>query len=137
MAVTASGNRFPLVRINDRVIEVEPRETILQAALRNGIEFPNNCRVGGCGTCRCRLSEGRVRELTETGYLLTAEEIEGGTILACQSVPQSDVRIEVDLSTLASRRPVMQSVGRLAVHPGFVRAWLPSSHRRSCRRKYR
>jgi len=83
-------------RIGDRTIEVGPRETLLQAALRHGVPFPSSCRVGGCGTCRCRLVDGRVRELTETAYLLTEEELERGTILACQSVPLGDVAVELD-----------------------------------------
>lgn len=90
--------------INERLITLRPKETLLNAALRNGIEFPNSCRVGGCGTCKCTLVDGRVKELTETGYLLSAEELERGTILACQSVPTSDVGIEVDLATAAGAR---------------------------------
>lgn len=86
------------LRINDTLVTLRPKETVLQAALRSGIDFPNSCRVGGCGTCKCRLAEGEVRELTETGYLLSAEEIDRGTILACQSIPKSDVHIEVDLA---------------------------------------
>src|SRR5690606_34570474 len=33
----------------------EPGETILQAALREGIRFPHSCRVGGCAACKCQL----------------------------------------------------------------------------------
>ena len=89
-------SRPATARIGNRTIEVRPRETLLQAARREGIAFSSGCRVGSCGTCRCRLVEGRVRELTETAYLLTAEEIERGTILACQSVPRGDVVVEVE-----------------------------------------
>ncbi len=92
------GRTRRTARINDTEITVGPRETLLQAALRQGIEFPNSCRVGGCGSCKCRLVEGEVDELTETGYLLSADELERGTILACQSRPRSDVRIEVELA---------------------------------------
>lgn len=41
-------------------------------------------------------------ELTETAYLLSAEEIEQGYILGCQSVPKSDVELEVALGTTGS-----------------------------------
>ena len=85
-------------RIEGTDVTVEPGETILQAALRQGIDFPNSCRVGGCGACKCKLVTGNVRELTETGYLLTAEELEERTILACQSTPIGDVEIAVDLA---------------------------------------
>jgi len=106
MATLEFKRRLPTVTINDRAIAVGPRETILQAALRGGIDFPNSCRVGGCGACKCRLTDGKVKELTETGYLLTADEIDRGYILACQSVPRTDVRVDVDLSTHASRRSI-------------------------------
>jgi len=83
-------------RLGDRTFEVRPRETLLQAALRQGVPFPSGCRVGGCGACRCRLVEGRVRELTETAYLLPAEALARGAILACQSVPRGDVVLALD-----------------------------------------
>ncbi|MCB9778963.1 MAG: fatty acid desaturase [Alphaproteobacteria bacterium] len=85
-----------IARIGDEEIVVQPGETLLQAALRQGIAFPNSCRVGGCGACKCRVKRGEVRELTETGYLLTAEELAARTVLACQSTPLSDVEIELD-----------------------------------------
>jgi NAD(P)H-flavin reductase/ferredoxin len=97
--------------INGRAIDVGPNETLLQAALRQGVPFPFSCRVGGCATCRCRLVSGRVRELTETAYLLDEADIRDGAILACQSVPQTDVEIEVDLTTA---RPARSVAGRVA-----------------------
>jgi NAD(P)H-flavin reductase/ferredoxin len=98
--------RLVSAHINDQPIGLYPGETVLQAALRHGIEFPNSCRAGGCGTCKCRLTTGKVKELTETGYLLTADEIDRGYILACQSVPLSDIGIAVDLSSRVSERSV-------------------------------
>ena len=104
MAFFSSRNQRSTALINGRSIPVEPSETLLQAALRQGIDFPNSCRVGGCGTCKCKLHEGQVKELTESGYLLTREEIDAGYILACQSVPLTDVHISVDLAESASTR---------------------------------
>ena len=103
MTVSMSGKRLATVRINDQTISAGPGETVLSAALRNGIDFPSSCRVGGCGTCKCKVTSGKVKELTETGYLLSAEELEQGYVLACQSVPQSDVSVEVDLSAFTAR----------------------------------
>jgi ferredoxin len=80
--------------INGQAIEVKSRETVLQAALRAGLPFPNSCRVGGCGTCRCQVKSGTVQELTETAYLLSADELAQRTVLACQSVPQGEVAID-------------------------------------------
>ncbi|TGL49738.1 flavodoxin reductase [Leptospira kemamanensis] len=84
------------LKINGVPISVRPKENILSAALRQGIDFPHSCRVGGCATCKCKLVEGRVQELTETGYLLSDEELDNGYILACQSIPQTDVTIQVE-----------------------------------------
>ena len=85
-------------------IAVAAGETILQAALRSGIDFPHSCRVGGCGACKCRLASGQVEELTESGYLLTADELAAGTILACQSRPRGDVTVVLPVP-LARPRP--------------------------------
>lgn len=92
--------------INSQPITVDAKETLLQAALRQGIDFPHSCRIGGCATCKCRLVEGKVKELTDSGYLLSDDELDQGYILACQSVPQTDVRIEVELSRQQPQRSV-------------------------------
>jgi ferredoxin len=36
-------------------------ETILDAALRQGIDFPHRCRQGVCTSCVCKLKSGSVR----------------------------------------------------------------------------
>lgn len=84
--------------IAGRSVEMRQNETLLDAALRSGLDVPHSCRVGGCGTCRCRVKEGSVRELTETAYLLTKAELDDGVVLACQSVPREDVVVEVELA---------------------------------------
>jgi ferredoxin len=105
MAKWPSPGRASTARINGRADTVAPRETLLRAALRQGIAFPHGCRVGGCATCKCRLVEGRVRELTESAYLLSDDELDRGFILACQSVPTTDVGIEVERAGPARPAP--------------------------------
>ena len=80
----------------DAPIEVNKKETILNAALREGVRFPHSCRVGGCATCKCKLVSGKVKELTESAYILDEEDLAQGYILACQAVPKTDVEIQVD-----------------------------------------
>ncbi len=75
--------------------EVAPGQTILQAALARGLPWPSRCRVGSCTTCRCRLVDGEVRELTDTGYVLSKEQLAARTILACQSQPRGDLRVHL------------------------------------------
>ncbi len=107
--------------INDRTIDVAAGETLLQAALRAGLPFPHACRVGGCASCKCRLAQGEVRALTETAYLLSAEEIADGAILACQSLPRGDVRIEVALDAPTPRRISATLVERTRLTDDIVR----------------
>jgi len=90
------GRRVHKAEINGQTITVQPDETLLDAAHRQDINIPSICRVGGCGTCKCKLKSGKVDELTETAYLLSEKEIADGFILACQSRLRSDVKIELD-----------------------------------------
>lgn len=89
----------PLSKISiaphDTVIEGKQKYAILDTALSQGIDFPHNCRVGGCGACKCKLISGEVRELTDSSYVLSKEELDQGYILACQSLPRSDVAVEI------------------------------------------
>ena len=96
--------------INGNSIVVKPNETLLHAALRMHIDFPHSCRVGGCAQCKCRLVDGKVKELTDVGYILSDEEFENGFILACQSIPKTDISVEVDLSAVA---PITRTGGRI------------------------
>jgi p-cymene methyl-monooxygenase electron transfer component len=93
----------------DIILTVPGRQTLLQAALDQGLAYPHNCRVGSCGTCKTRLVSGAVKELTDKSYLLTSEEMEANFILACQSVPKGDLVIEVPRFCTGS--PVHEIVG--------------------------
>ena len=42
--------------------EVNGKINLLQAAKNAGIEWPCDCKVGSCGTCRAILKEGKVKE---------------------------------------------------------------------------
>ncbi|MGE3771774.1 MAG: 2Fe-2S iron-sulfur cluster-binding protein [Gammaproteobacteria bacterium] len=80
-----SGRRFT----------VTGSQSILEAALAQGIAFPHSCTVGTCGSCKCRLVGGKIREITNFAYVLEADELRGGIILACQAAPRSDLTLEV------------------------------------------
>lgn len=92
-------------------LTVAKDESILQGALKAGLAFPHNCRVGGCGQCKCKLVSGKVKEMTDKSYLLSAEELQGGFILACQSRPLSEVTLEVALG--AASVPEVRTSARI------------------------
>ncbi len=85
-------------------IDVQPGETILQAALSQGIAYPHNCTVGTCGSCKTHLSEGNVKALSDFGYTLSKEELAAGYILACQAEPRDALTI-VEIADLGADLP--------------------------------
>jgi ring-1,2-phenylacetyl-CoA epoxidase subunit PaaE len=61
---------------------------ILDSARVAGLPAPFACKAGVCATCRARVVSGKVEMAARYG--LTDEEIEGGYVLTCQSVPAGD-----------------------------------------------
>jgi len=73
--------------------EVPAGQTVLECALAHEVPLPHNCTVGTCGACKCRLISGRVKAITDFGYVLSEQELAAGYILACQAVPQDEETI--------------------------------------------
>ena len=70
----------------------EPGQTLLQAMLAQGVDWPRSCRNGTCRTCLGRLAEGQVRYTVDWPGL-SAEEKAGGCVLPCVAVPLEDVTL--------------------------------------------
>lgn len=79
--------------IKTESIAIEAGETVLEAALRAGLDLPYSCRGGMCCTCRARVVEGEVA--MALNYSLQPWEIEAGFVLTCQSRPTTE-RVEID-----------------------------------------
>jgi ring-1,2-phenylacetyl-CoA epoxidase subunit PaaE len=76
-----------------RDVPVAEDESILDAALRAGMDLPFACKGGMCSTCRAKLVEGDAR--MEVNYSLEPWELNAGFILTCQARPLSD-KVVVD-----------------------------------------
>jgi ring-1,2-phenylacetyl-CoA epoxidase subunit PaaE len=76
-----------------REVPVADGESILDAALRAGMDLPYACKGGMCSTCRAKLVEGSAE--MEVNYSLEPWELKAGFILTCQARPTSD-RVVVD-----------------------------------------
>ena len=75
----------------DRTIEVGDLQTILEAALDAGIDYPFACQQGQCGACKSLLLEGEVDMGSLYNPLVcTPLERARGLVLACQSLPLTD-----------------------------------------------
>ena len=98
------------VQVEDsaQAFEAEAGESLLAAAMRCDVKLPHACTLGGCGTCRVKVREGRVR-YEEMPIALSPEEAQQGYALACQARAECDLVIEVPRIELAepSRQAAM------------------------------
>ena len=80
-----------------RTIEVNDGQTILDAALREGIYLPHACCHGLCATCKVQITDGEVDHGQASNFALMDYEREEQKCLACCATLQSDVVIEADI----------------------------------------
>jgi len=78
-------------------IEVEDGQTVLDAALRQGIYIPHACGHGLCGTCKVQVSGGEVDHGAANPFALMDFERDEGKTLACCATLHSDVTVEADI----------------------------------------
>lgn len=78
-------------------IEVQEGQTILQAALRQGVWLPFACGHGTCATCKIQVLEGEVDIGAASSFALMDMERDEGKVLACCAIPQSDLVVEADI----------------------------------------
>jgi CDP-4-dehydro-6-deoxyglucose reductase len=78
--------------------ELTPKsgESVLDAALRQGLALPYGCRNGACRSCKGRILEGDVDYPDGVPRALTALDTAQGFALLCAAHPVSDLRIEVE-----------------------------------------
>ncbi|GAP38967.1 CDP-6-deoxy-delta-3,4-glucoseen reductase [Piscinibacter sakaiensis] len=82
------------VQPSGRQFQVDRDEPVLLAAIRQGVGLPYGCKDGACGSCKCRLLEGRVIHGAHQVKALSPDEEAGGWMLACRAAPQTDLVIE-------------------------------------------
>ena len=104
VSLAPSGKRF----------QVEEGETVLAAALRQGIHLPYGCRTGSCGTCRAHLANGRSHYPEGPPLALTALEMQSGEALLCRAVPLSDLTVQAEEITAMAKLRVKALPCRVA-----------------------
>lgn len=67
---------------------VLPRESVLEAAERNGFAWPFACRGGACANCAVVVLEGELT--TRVDHVLPDEMVDRGFQLSCNGIPISD-----------------------------------------------
>jgi len=86
-----------------RTLLVAGGKTLLEAMLAEGLAMPHDCKVGSCGTCRFKLLDGKIRELSPSALVLERNELSAGYRLACQALPRSDLTIALDAPLLSQQ----------------------------------
>lgn len=91
---------------------VEGNDTLLEAALRNGVSLSYGCSNGNCGECKATVVSGEVKKVHAHDYVLKQAEKDAGVILLCAYAPVNDVVIE---SSVAGARdiPVQQLTAKV------------------------
>lgn len=123
-----------------RTIEALPGETILAAALREGLAYPHGCQRGRCGSCKSRLLHGKVEMLAHSPFALEAPERHEGLVLACRAMPTSDVTVSwpdaagalspmlpID-AVVVARHEIAPQIQRLLVRPTQPLSFLPGQY---------
>jgi ring-1,2-phenylacetyl-CoA epoxidase subunit PaaE len=80
--ITLEGDKYQM--------EVETDiSSILDAAIKAGIDAPNSCKSGVCGSCRAKVLQGHA--IIINNYALTEKEVAEGYILTCQALPSGEM----------------------------------------------
>lgn len=102
--VEPSGHQF----------SVEEGESVLDAALRQGIAYPYGCRNGFCGACKSKLVSGSVDYGDEEPGALSEEDLAEGMTLCCVAKPTSDLTLEVHELSAEEDMPVKNMPTKVA-----------------------
>ena len=102
------------VEPSGRTFTANEGETLLAAAIRQGIGMPYGCKDGACGSCKCKKLEGSVSHGAHQSKALSAEEEENGYVLTCCGVAQSDVVLESRQVTDEGAFPIRKMPARVS-----------------------
>lgn len=97
--------RVALSFADDRTlfVDVGSHETVVEAAMRNGIMLPVDCREGVCGTCRGVCTSGEYDLDFVHEDTLSPSELREGAVVTCQMRPRTPCVIQFDFdSTVAT-----------------------------------
>ena len=86
-----------------RVITADADEKITEAAFRQRINIPMDCRDGVCGTCKCRCEDGSYTLGDYLDEAMTEDEAAERFVLTCQMTVDSDCVIAVPASSVVCK----------------------------------
>ena len=123
------------VQPSGRQFVAEADETLLDAALRQGLTLPYGCKDGACGACKGKVLSGNVEHGKAQSHALKDDEKAAGLTLYCCASAQSDLVIECKQLGSASDIPVktlpsrIEKLEKLAPDVIEIHLRLPASER--------
>lgn len=99
-----------------RFISCNHNEKLADAAYRQKVNIPLDCRDGACGTCRGLCESGQY-EMPPDSYIedaLGEQDAAAGYVLACQMRPTSDCVVRIPATSSACKTGVADFPGRIA-----------------------
>lgn len=84
---------------------VGANEILLDAALRNGIKIPLDCREGVCGTCQGRCESGDYSQDYVDEEALSSLDLQQRKMLSCQTRVKSDAAFYFDFDSSLCNAP--------------------------------
>jgi CDP-4-dehydro-6-deoxyglucose reductase len=82
------------VQPSGQSFEVDENDSVLTAALRQGVMLPYGCKNGACGSCKGKIVSGTVDYGHYHARVLTEAERAHGKALFCQAKPLGELVIE-------------------------------------------
>jgi len=102
------------IKPSERTFTAGAGETLLAAAIRQGVGLPYGCKDGACGSCKCKKLSGVVQHSTHQSKALSDEEEAAGMVLTCCATALSDVVLESRQVTQAGSFPAKKMPARLS-----------------------
>jgi ring-1,2-phenylacetyl-CoA epoxidase subunit PaaE len=82
-----------IVDDEETTFEMSQKQTVLEAALKQGLDAPYSCQGGICSSCLAKVTSGTAE--MKKNSILTDSEVAQGLILTCQAHPTS-AELQVD-----------------------------------------
>ncbi|MFC5548815.1 benzoate 1,2-dioxygenase electron transfer component BenC [Massilia aerilata] len=99
-----------------RFISCHPNEKLADAAYRQKVNIPLDCRDGACGTCRA-LCESGSYDMPPDSYIedaLDEQDARAGHVLACQMRPTSDCVVRIPATAASCKTGNKAFPGKIA-----------------------
>ena len=119
----------------DYSFHAESYESILDAAIREGVPLNYGCSNGNCGMCKAKVVSGETKPFRKHDFVIGEAEKIQGYALMCSTSCQSDVVIDAEVASDVSEIPVqdlrvkIRKIDRISDDLAIITTQVPRSER--------